>query len=605
MRRNNRSAESPRALPRVALLLAGLMMLGGGLAVTVVTGQDYGLERRRLTIGGAFVDALVDFQRFGGEIDEVTPGELAGQAPQTFGKQHGRSIFGVSSPETGEIVGIVTADGGAIKASMTSDGYLKLQPASAGFKTRNYATYKALYDGEVPDYTEEAILEYVDESGARLLMGGAEVNKTTSYMFKKDPATGEIIFRLERDLVKEKPTGNYLDPDVSSTFPMKFKFCDNQRQNCVTRTIVKKPGDEIRLDPLTKRVNITFNSDNLPYWKKYRTAQRLSWACDYQDRGFYFSYREGSLGGFKRPGRNDIGQLTCINGVLKCSRTNPGQKCNFDFRDYLARPAEAALFGLDWLLARKDPHTHYFTVAPNSTAKRHVRVGNLRYLDSAREVDPRYERGDFPGDGHMAAWIADRLQSALCSKGGANCAGRPEFKVIELTSINEGLNLIDERTGTKLKNVEKARLYSLKHAYGWGKEGDFVAALVNNEEMAAEVMALTRLNDEMEAPDLIETDKKPEVETDPVKAMVKGIKEEEERETLKVKLAERSQALVIFPTTHIEDMKGWLGLPVTSPPPTPAKVLSLQSAERGTIQQTGASQPPPLRQPLPPSMPGY
>jgi hypothetical protein len=553
------------------------------------------------------VDALVDFQRFGGEIDEVTQGDLTGKPPQTFGKQHGRSIFAVGSPETGDIVGIVTADGGAVKASMTSDGYLRLQPASSGFRTRNSSVFQALYGGQkVPAYTEEVIFEYVDDSGARLLMGGAEVNKTTSYLFKKDPSTGEIIFHLERDIVKEKAPGNYLDPDVSSTFPMKFKFCGSNRDNCVTRSIIKKPGDEIRLDPITRRISISFNHDNLPYWKKYRTAQRLSWACKYQGQGFYLTYREGSLGGFKRPGRNDTGDLTCIDGVLKCSRESPGQKCNFDFRDYLGRPAEAALFGLDWLLARKDPHTHYFTIAPDSKAKRHIRVGNLRYLDTVREVSPGVGGADFSGNGgHLHEWVTQRLQSALCSKGGARCAGTPAFKVLEFTSVKDGLHIIDERTGTKLKNVEKTRLYSLRQPYGWGKQGDFVAALITNKEKAAEVMALERLNDELEAPDLLEKDNQVVEETDPVKAMLKGIKEEEEREMMKVRLAQSSQALVIFPTTHIEDMKGILGLPVTSPPPTPAKILSLQPAGEPSVQRAGSPRGAPPRRPMPPSMPNY
>lgn len=591
---------------RTGLLLGVLMILGGGLAVPVVNGQGFGLERRRLTIGGAFVDALVDFQRFGGEIDEVTPGELAGSPPQTFGKQHGRSIFAVGSPETGEIVGIVTADGGAVKASMTPDGYLRLQPASAGFKTRNSTVYKALYgEQDIPSYTEEVIFEYVDESGARLLMGGAEVNKTTSYLFKKDPATGEIIFRLQRDLVKEKAPGNYLDPDVSSTFPMKFKFCDRNRDNCVARTIIKKPGDEIRLDPATHRVNIAFNKDNLPYWKKYRNAQRLSWACEYRGKGFYFTYREGSLGGYKHPARNDIGDLSCIDGVLKCSRASDGQKCNFDFRDYLTRPAEAALFGLDWLLARKDPHTHYFTVAPDPDARRHIRIGNLRYLHTVREVKPGFD-GDFSGNGdNLHDWVTQRLQSALCSKGGAQCGGTPAFKVLELTSIKDGLHLIDERTGTKLKNVETARLYSLRQPYGWGKRGDYVAALITNEENAAEVMALERLNDELEAPDLLEKDNQQAPESDPVKAMLKGIEEEKKREIMKVKLAQSSKALVIFPTTHIEDMKGILGLPVTTPPPMPAKILAIQPAGEPSIHRAGAQREAPMRRPMPPMMPNY
>jgi hypothetical protein len=594
MKRSGHKAGNPSDAKRIALAVGVLIIVGGALAVPVVDGQGFGLQRRKLTIGGAFVDALVDFQRFGGEIDEVTPGELLGKGPQVYGMQHGRSIFAVGSGEPGDIVGIVTSDGGAVKASMTPEGFLNLQPAHTGFLTRNTSTYKALYDDkEPPSYTDEVILEYVDESGARLLLGGTEDTKTSGYLFKKDRATGEIIFRIQRDLVKEKASGKFLDPDVSSTFPMKVKFCDSKRANCVVRNIIKKPGDEIRLDPETRRINIAFNKDNLPYWKKYRTAQRLSWACEYQGRGFHFTYREGSLGGY----------LSCVDGVLKCARSDSGQKCNFDFRDYLARPAEAALFGLDWLLARKDPHTHYFTIAPDPNAKRHIRIGNLRHLDTVREVDPRFDGGgDFSSGGGMHDWVSERLRGALCSDtGSARCMGNPSLKVMELTSINDGITLIDERTGTKLKNVEAAKVYSLRQPYGWGKRGDFIAALITNKEGAAEVMALQRLNDEMEAPDLLEKDNQRDVEDDPVKAMLKGLEEEKKREIMKVKLAARSQALVIFPTTHIEDMKGILGLPVTSPPPRPAKILSLQPMQEPEVSPAGGS----YRQPLPPSMPNY
>ena len=602
MKRANQVSDGLIKARPVALLVGGLLLFVG-LAAPVAKGQMLGGERKKLTIGGAFVDALVDFQRFGGEVDEVTPGDLIGKAPQTFGKQHGRSIFAVGSGEPGDIVGIVTADGGAVQASMTPDGFLRLQPASAGFRTRNPYIFQALYgDKKIPPYTEEVIFEYVDETGTRLLMGGAEVNKTTSFLFKKDRSTGEIIFHIERDIVKEKAVGNYLDPDVSSTFPMLVKFCDQGRTNCVSRTIIKKPGDEIRLDPKTKRVDLYFNKDNLPFSKKYKTAQRLSWFCEYGGRGFLITYREGSLGGYKRPGRNDIGTLTCRNGVLKCDRTAPGQKCNFDFRDYLSRPAEAALFGLDWLLARKDPHTHYFTVAPYPGVKRHIRVGNLRNLSSIREV--AYTPGGLDtARNDLDSWVSGRLQSALCGRSSARCGAAPPLKILELTSVNDGLTLIDERTGTKLKNVERARLYSLRQPYGWGKRGDFIAALIINKDKAAEVTALTRLNDEMEAPDLLEKDNQ-QVETDPVKAMLKGLEEEKKRETLKVKLNRKTQALVIFPTTHIEDMKGILGLPVTSPPPVPAKILSLAPAEPASARR---SEPPArtYRRPLPPILPSY
>ena len=598
-RRDHEVARPRRACPMGLLLI--VLLVAGGIGATVARSQEFGLKHRKLTIGGAFVDALADFQRFGGDVDEVTQDELIRKGPKTVGEQHGRSIFAVGSGKPGEVVGIVTADGGAVKGSMTRDGFLKLQPASSGFLTRNAVIYQALYGKAPPDYTQEVVFEYIDESGARVLLGGAETDKTTAYLFKKDPSTGEIIFRLQRDLLKEKSSGSFLDPDVSSTFPTMVKFCDPMRVNCVTRSIIKKPGDEIRFDPATRRVRITFNKDNLPYRHKYKTAQRLSWACEEKGRGFYFTYREGTLGGQSRPGRNDVGTLSCSGGVLKCERTALGQKCNFDFRDYLLRPAEAALFGIDWLVSRKDPHTHYFTVAPDSSAKRHIRIGRLRNLATIKEVTlPRNGAVDPSGDGRMDAWVTQQLQQALCQGAAWRCTGAPAFKVIEVTAVNDGLDFIYERTGTKLKRIERARLYSLRRPYGWGKQGDFIGAFITNKTEAASVTALKRLNNELEAPDLLEKDTD-ETPSDPVKAMLKGLKEEEKWETMEVKLAKATQALVIFPTTHIEDMRGPLGFPVRNPPPVAAKILSLSPATTPRPAQPARSP----RQPLPPTMPGY
>ena len=593
----------------IGLALGVMLLVGGVFGAYVVESQELPLKRRKLSIGGALVDALADFQRIGGEVDEVTPEELAKKGPKTVGQLNGRSIFAVPSGEPGKIVGIVSADGGAIKASITSKGFLQLQPASSGFRTRNIELFKALYpDKKAPAYTEEILLEYIDDSGARLMLGGAETDKTTAFLFKKDPETGEIIFKIRRDILKEKSTEGYLDPDVSSTFPTTVKICDVRRANCETRTIIKKPGDEIRLDPLTRHMNIVFNKDNLSYSKKFRSSQRLSWACEYQGRGFFITYREGSLGGFRKPGRNDIGTLSCINGVLRCERSAPGQKCNFDFRDYLTKPAEAALFGLDWLLARKDPHTHYFTLAPDPSVKRHIRIGNLKNLESIQEVAHRGGVIDHASDivdaatdgGAMDSWVTERLQKALCAKPSAACTGTPEFKVLEVTSVNDGLFLIDERTGTKLKNVERVRLYSLRQPYGWGKQGDFIATLITNKRGAAEVAALERLNEELEAPlfeDMVE-----DQPSDPVKAMLKGLEDEAKWETRRVKLDAKTHALVIFPTTHVEDMKGYFGLPVKQPPPVPAQIFSLNPDERASAAHHQSPSRSPRRplSPVPP-----
>jgi hypothetical protein len=551
------------------------------------------------------VDALADFQRFGGEVDEVTSEDLAIQGPGVFGAQNGRSLFAITSRETGQIVAIITADGGAVKAGVTRDGFLLVQPSSAGFKTRNPDIFKALYPGRpVPRYTEEVIFEYIDESGARILVGGAEAERTTSYLFKKDPSSGEVIFRLNRDITSEKSPGSFLDPDVSSVFPTRVKVCDAKRQNCITRSIIKKPGDEIRIDLEKGRMDIVFNRDNLPFSRKYRNAQRLSWVCEAEGRGFFITYREGSLGGHRRPGWNDIGTLACRSGVLRCERTSPDQKCNFDFRDYLGRPAEAALFGLDWLLSRKDPHAHYFTLAPSPEARRHIRIGNLKNLDTIREVAWRPEAGATPGgDGSLNAWAMEQVEKALCKGSRGACFGKPSFKILEVTAVNDGVVLIDERTGTKLKGIEKAVLYSLREPYGWGKKNDFIAALITNREEAAEVAALTRLNEELEAPELLEKDDMEAAEPeDPVKAMLKGLEEEKKREVMRVKLAKATRALVIFPTTHIEEMTGLFGLPVTSPPPTPATILSLAPAE-GWAPSPEPESPSRPRKPLPPYLP--
>jgi hypothetical protein len=575
----------------VGLLLLVLLLLGGGLGVSVVQSEEPGLKRRKLTIGGVLMDALVDFHDIGGEVEEILPSHLVGKGPKIVGKQNGRSMFAVGSGLPREVGGIVTADGGSVKASMTSDGFLQLQPAMAGFRTRNAEIFKALYpDKPVPAYTEEVIFEYIDESGARLLIGGAEIGKTTSYLLKKDPTTGEIIFRLRRDIINEKASGKRLDPDVSSTFPTRVKLCGPRRTNCETRTIIRKPGDEIRIDPRTRRMSIVFNKDNLPFRRKHRTAQRLSWACESGGRGFFITYREGSLGGFRRPGRSDIGTLSCRDGVLRCERTAPGQKCNFDFRDYITSRVEASLFWLDWLLSRKDPHTHYFTLAPDPLVKRHIRIGNLHNLESIQEVNPKVWAIDHPGDvsgaagdGGETAWVADWLQRALCGASAAGCGGAPDFKVLEINAVNDGLVLIDERTGTKLKHVERVRLYSLRQPYGWGKRGDFIAALITNSRGAAAVAALTHLNEELQAPDLLEEDVD-RAHFDPFQTMLEGLQEEEKWETHRVQLPERTQALVIFPTTHIEDMKGSLGFPVGSPPPVPAKIHPLAPPARATFR---------------------
>jgi hypothetical protein len=538
------------------------------------------------------VDALADFQRFGGEVDEVLSSDLAGADPQTFGRQHGRSIFALDSSESGEIVGIVTADGGTVKASMTDDGFLQLQPASAGFLSRNDEIYRALYPGALaPAYTEEVIFEYIDESGTRLILGGAEVERTTSYLVKKDTETGEIVFRLRRDISGEKASGHFLDPDVSATFPTKVKFCDSKRSDCVTRLIVKKPGDEIRFDPRTQQINVTFNKENIPFWKKYGNAQRLSWACEHRGQGFFITYREGRMGGYSRPGLNEVGNFTCNGGVLRCVRTEDGQRCYFDHRDYMDRPAELALFGLDWFLAKKDPHIHYFTLAPDPLVKKHMRIGEVRNLDTIREVAARPDGFVLSGDGSVGTRVNDELRRSLCGSSSWQCVGDPQLKVLELTSVGEGLVLIDERTGTKLSNIERVWLYSLRKEYGWGDRGEFVAALVANRQGAAEVMALKRLNAEVEAPDLLEKDSETAPE-DSVEAMLKDMEEERQREILRVQLAERTQALILFPKESIEERGGVMGHPVVGPRSMPARIVSLAKVSSSSASRQGHYQEP-------------
>ena len=89
-------------------------------------------------------------------------------------------------------------------------------------------------------------------------------------------------------------------------------------------------------------------------------------------------------------------------------------------------------------------------------------------------------------------------------------------------------------------------------------------------------MALKRLNAELEAPDLLETDFD-EVPDNSVEAMRKGLEEEKSREIHRVQLAERTRALVIFPGTPFAQREG-ASRPTVVPKPVPAKILSLAPA---------------------------
>ncbi|MFQ6672573.1 MAG: hypothetical protein ACE5KY_04680, partial [Candidatus Tectimicrobiota bacterium] len=52
------TAAGPRKARRIGLLLTILLLLVGWLGIPLVLSQELGLTRRKLTIGGALVDAL-------------------------------------------------------------------------------------------------------------------------------------------------------------------------------------------------------------------------------------------------------------------------------------------------------------------------------------------------------------------------------------------------------------------------------------------------------------------------------------------------------------------------------------------------------------------
>lgn len=513
----------------------------------------YEAPKKRLTIGGSLVDALADFQRHGGEVDEIlTPDDLAGKPPLTYGLQNGRSVFAISGSQDGGLAGLITVDGSSVEASMTYDGFLRLAPDQTGVKNRNMSLYRALFpDQDTSEYTTEAVFEYIDESGKRFLFGGSEDGKTSAFMFKKDPRTGELIYKVERDIAraKEAKAGTWVAPDESATYPVRFKMCDQSRSNCVVRNFIKKPGDEIRINPETQAIKITFNKDVLPFRNKYGNAQRLGWSCDYKGEGFYFTYREGFMGGDVRRLPNRIGSLSCDKNELCCQRTGPGQKCNFDVRDYLDDPPNMMLFALNWLTSRLDRHKQHFTLTIDPLIEDHLRVKKFENLGCIKTVQPLKERGTRGND--VPDQVYASLKSALCPKAGGRCAGEPSFTVLQITGVGEGTTLIDERTNVKLNNVTLSKVYILKSDYGTGKRGDFVGAVVDNRAGGAIISTLLNMEDQPRAPDLL--DNKEQLPPENVKEILAEMEKEDKAEEIQREvLASKQRALVLFPTRH-----GW------------------------------------------------
>ena len=550
--------------------------------------------QKRLSIGGSLVDALADFQRQGGQVDEVlTPEDLAGKPPRIYGIQNGRSVFAISGGRDGGLAGLVTVDGSSVEASITPDGFLMLKPDQTGVRNRNLQLYRALFpDQDLSEYTSEAIFEYIDESGKRFIFGGSEDGKTTAFLFKKDPTTGEIVYKIRRDIAKNKEAkAGWVEPDESSTFPVRIKMCDENRDNCVVRNIIKKPGDEIRINPITQAIKLTFNKDALPYQHKYGNAQRLSWACTYKGEGFHFTYREGFMGGDPLRRASVVGNLSCDRNVLTCDRTAPGQKCNFDFRDYLNQPHIMMLFGLNWLTSRLDPHRQHFTITLDPALDKHLRVTKFENISAVKTLKPMLQPSSRGNDATNRLY--QTFKAALCPDAGGACAGRPTFSVLETTGVGEGTTLIDERTGVKLKNVTHATLYVLRNDYGTGKRGDFVGAVVDNRSGGAVVSTLLNMEDQPRAPDLL--DKTDELPPEDVKSILEEMKREEEAEEIqRVELAPRQRALVLFPTRH-----GWGfssqpngAKKVAMGGRRPARVMLMPPAEDERPQRFTATAPP-------------
>ncbi|MFQ5893707.1 MAG: hypothetical protein ACE5H5_05285, partial [Nitrospinota bacterium] len=590
-------------------------------------------------MGGTLVDALADFQRHGGQVDEIlTPEDLAGKPPLIYGIQNGRSVFALSGGRDGGLTGLVTVDGSSVEASMTPDGFLELKPDQTGVRNRNMELYRALFpDQDLSQYTTEPAFEYIDENGKRIMFGGSEDGKTTAFLFKKDPTTGELVYKVRRDIAKNKEAkAGWVEPDESATFPVRFKVCDENRDNCVVRNIIKKPGDEIRINPSTQAIKVTFNTDALPYYMKYGNAQRLSWACKYQGEGFYFSYREGFMGGDHRRPASHIGLLACDKNVLTCKRSATGQKCNFDYRDYLNEPTTLMLFGLNWLTSRLDRHKQHFTIALDPELdKPHLRVTKFENIGSIATREPLAPSTSFGND--IAPRVYQTFQDALCPRVGGACAGQPAFAVLGVTGVGEGTTLIDERTGVKLKNVTRATLYVLRNDYGTGRRGDFVGAVVDNRAGGAVVSTLLNMEDQPRAPDLL--DKKDHIPPENVQSILEEMKKEEEAEEIqRTALAARQRALVLFPPRH-----GWgvgsrlagtkevtLGRQVAkvklmppaeeepparlaaAPPPAPARTFSGRytapaspSAPQTVSRPTSAPAPPWRPTPVAPPPPAY
>jgi len=107
-------------------------------AIPVSAQSWFPQPQKRLSIGGSLVDALADFQRQGGQVDEVlTPEDLAGKPPLIYGIQNGRSVFAISGGRDGGLAGLVTVDGSSVEASVTPDGFLELKPDQTGVRNRN------------------------------------------------------------------------------------------------------------------------------------------------------------------------------------------------------------------------------------------------------------------------------------------------------------------------------------------------------------------------------------------------------------------------------------------------------------------------------------
>jgi peptidoglycan hydrolase-like protein with peptidoglycan-binding domain len=554
----------------------------------------YEQPKKRLTIGGALVDALADFQRHGGQVDEIlTPDDLAGKPPLTYGIQNGRSVFAIGASRDGGLTGLITVDGSSVQASLTPDGFVKLAPDQTGVRNRNMQLYRALFpDQSLEEYTTEAVFEYVDESGKRLLFGGSEDGKTTAFLFKKDPTTGELVYKVERDIAKAKEAkAGWVAPDESSTFPVRFKICDENRDNCVVRNFIKKPGDEIRINPHSQAIKITFNKDILPYHRKYGNAERLGWACEFKGEGFYLTYREGFMGGDTRRLPTRIGNLSCDKNELCCKRTGPGQKCHFDVRDYLDDPPNMMLFALNWLTSRLDRHKQHFTVALDPAIKDHLRVKKFENIDCIKTATPLYSRGTRGND--VPNRVYHSLKSALCPNVGGACSGEPAFTVLEVTGVGEGTTLIDERTGVKLNNVTLAKVYVLRNNYGTGKRGDFAGAIVDNRAGGTIISTLLNMEDQPRAPDLL--DKKENIQPDNIEAMLAEMKKEEEAEEIQREvLSSRQRALVLFPTRH-----GWgfdsqpRGAKRVALGRRPARIVLLPPSEEPAPRFASAQQPRP------------